>query len=123
METDLKPASATMSKRETSPPPAGPRPPAPVKARPVALSAQLTLEAAFQTILQDCLAQIKQLRRLTALQDGLDALNDLASADALLAQLAQESETSGPLAAYARGDLAALAAAKRESLRKVLRNT
>lgn len=57
MKTRLEPAIATMSTRETPPPPGGARPPAPVIARPVALSANLTLEAAFRRILQNCLEQ------------------------------------------------------------------
>lgn len=63
----------------------------------------------------------KQLRRLTALQDGLGRLNDLATADILLAQLEREPGASAPLAAYARGYLAAVGAANHKPLGKVLR--
>jgi len=62
METRPEPAIATMSMREPAPPSdgplAGPHAPAPVCARPVALFAKLTLEAAFQRILQNCLEQV-----------------------------------------------------------------
>jgi CHAD domain-containing protein len=64
----------------------------------------------------------RQLRRLAALQDGLGRLNDLATADMLLAQLARDPEAPLQAIAYARGYLAALGDGAIDSLRKPLKN-
>lgn len=63
----------------------------------------------------------KQVRRLTALQDLLGSLNDLAIAGELLAQLGRDAAAPQQQLAFAQGYLASVADAKMQALRKPLR--
>lgn len=62
----------------------------------------------------------KQVRRLTALQDVLGSLNDLAIAGELLAQLDLDAAAPQQQSAFAQGYLASVADAKMQALRKPL---